>query len=510
MTRMHSARGLRAAPPLLLGSTLGALLAGCEFEPYASTDLTYDLSDVSKTRLADELGQNRADAAEAQVLGALEMLVGTPQAPQFLLTEAMLDEEFDPNYSAAVLSDEAWEEVLRDNRTRRFERQLALIEAGRYEDVPEPLYARDLWAEWTARVLPALLEDPEGTFESDDGEEVAWKDEAVDLFVRHYPTLRESAEMYRVQCLHCHGVEGGGDGPTSPYLDPPPRDYRHGKFKWVAVDRNDPPRREDLLRILREGATFTAMPSFARFSRGELEGLVDYVRMLAIRGQVEGMPPPRVPGQNWLSGGGLVDATLESEWGVLPPEAPIEVYERIWEKWRSAEENYVYFDGEVPRPAEMTAERIAHGRELFLGNVANCYTCHGERGRGDGESIWEEVAVEDADGELALDEDGQPAKVRRKRLDEWGNDSNPRNLQQGIFRGGGRPIDLYRRVKYGISGTIMPAAEAGLTDEDLWDIVYYVLSIAEEHDPARLQERRATAVAGAEGHGDDHGEAGGQ
>ena len=47
------------------------------------------------------------------------------------------------------------------------------------------------------------------------------------------------------------------------------------------------PRRADLCRILDQGVTGTAMPSFRRFSQAELEGLVDYVRLLSIRGMVE-------------------------------------------------------------------------------------------------------------------------------------------------------------------------------------------------------------------------------
>ena len=34
----------------------------------------------------------------------------------------------------------------------------------------------------------------------------------------------------------------------------------------------------------------------------------------------------------------------------------------------------------------------------------------------------------------------------------------PRNLRMNMFRGGRRPLDLYRRVHQGISGTPMPAS----------------------------------------------------
>ena len=34
--------------------------------------------------------------------------------------------------------------------------------------------------------------------------------------------------------------------------------------------------------------------------------------------------------------------------------------------------------------------------------------------------------------------------------------SHPRNLTAGVFRGGGRPVDLYRRIKSGIGGRSCP------------------------------------------------------
>jgi mono/diheme cytochrome c family protein len=53
----------------------------------------------------------------------------------------------------------------------------------------------------------------------------------------------------------------------------------------------------------------------------------------------------------------------------------------------------------------------------------------------------------------------------------------PRNLTTGVFRGGRRPIDIYRRIHTGIKGTPMPGAGKSLTDEQIWDVVNYVLSI---------------------------------
>jgi mono/diheme cytochrome c family protein len=39
--------------------------------------------------------------------------------------------------------------------------------------------------------------------------------------------------LYRQHCAHCHGVSGDGLGPTAAFLNPFPRDYRKGIFKFI-------------------------------------------------------------------------------------------------------------------------------------------------------------------------------------------------------------------------------------------------------------------------------------
>ena len=122
-----------------------------------------------------------------------------------------------------------------------------------------------------------------------------------------------------------------------------------------------------------------------------------------------------------------------------------------------------------------TAERIAHGRELYMdADTGNCFSCHGDLGLGDGASAWE------ADSEGFLN----------RIVDDWGFEILPRNLTTGIYRGGRRPIDIYRRITAGINGTPMPAAPDVLTPEDRWDIVHYVLSLSEVHEGVGLDSMR--------------------
>jgi mono/diheme cytochrome c family protein len=273
--------------------------------------------------------------------------------------------------------------------------------------------------------------------------------------------------MYRQQCLHCHGPEGGGDGPTAPFLNPRPRDYRLGTFKFTAVGKSVP-RREDLFRILDEGVTGTTMPSFRRFAKAQIHGLVDYVRLLSMRGMVERS---------------LVGTFAEEE--KLTTGDVIAAYQEVVEKWRKADERVLAFDGPVPPP---TPESIERGRAVFMdATTGNCFSCHGAEGRGDGVSAFQ------------LDPEQQ--RIVPAYKDDWGHEIVPRNLRYGLFRGGRRPIDLFRRIKNGIAGTPMPEAASWVSNDDIWALVHYVGEIS--------QRPRATAHAGGHGPSDgggDHGD----
>src|SRR5215207_2334394 len=41
--------------------------------------------------------------------------------------------------------------------------------------------------------------------------------------------------LYRRHCVHCHGISGDGRGPTAAILNPYPRDYRPGIFKFKST-----------------------------------------------------------------------------------------------------------------------------------------------------------------------------------------------------------------------------------------------------------------------------------
>lgn len=269
--------------------------------------------------------------------------------------------------------------------------------------------------------------------------------------------------LFREHCVHCHGITGDGRGPTARYLNPYPRDYRQGVFKAKGTTLEARPRRADLRRLLMEGVAGTSMPSFKLLAENEVEALVEYVKYLSIRGEVE---------QSLLYF--LLPEFVEGE--PLPTDAAtlLGFVEEAAAGWDGAEDAAV----DPPSPPEMDlAESIRLGRELFMSEAkGGCVKCHGELALGDGQldgfDVWNE-AVQN----FAADD---PVAARQFALPP--RNIRPRNLRQGIYRFGRRPLDLYRRIHEGIAGTPMPGVGAtpGITKDDIWHLVHYVQSLPYE------------------------------
>jgi len=103
-------------------------------------------------------------------------------------------------------------------------------------------------------------------------------------------TLRLGSTIYRHQCLHCHGLSGDGRGATAPWVNPHPRDYRKGIFKFTSSKQEEgerKPRKEDLVRTITEGIEGTSMPSFRLLPDEQIGALASYVIHLSLRGETE-------------------------------------------------------------------------------------------------------------------------------------------------------------------------------------------------------------------------------
>jgi mono/diheme cytochrome c family protein len=316
------------------------------------------------------------------------------------------------------------------------------------------------------------------------------------------PELAEGSRLFRRHCLHCHGLTGNGLGPTAPWVNPHPRDYRPGKFKFTSSSelvQKRKPLREDLLRVLRKGIEGTSMPAFGAVTgdqfgflpEEDLERLVSYVIHLSLRGQVEmdvmtellrgtelDSPLPQFASERldvlagyWAQARKyqIQPAAAESYAAeeiknldalVKSPPAKDKVVEEVEKIVRAKP----FTDDDlkkllaplVPAPlSERDRDRliassheasVARGFELFL-SKGGCIKCHQDFGR-----------------------------KNRWLYDDWGTVVRPADLTQSVYRGGRRPIDLFWRIHSGINAANMPAADAELQAhaDQVWDLVNFV------------------------------------
>ena len=325
---------------------------------------------------------------------------------------------------------------------------------------------------------------------------VAWARLPVE-FGENGGTLQHGRQLYMEHCMHCHGVTGDGNGPTARYLNPLPRDYRKGIFKFTSTKKDLKPNRDDLKRTIKLGIPGTYMPSFMLLTDKELHAITEYVRFLALRGELELKLLSLLPDySNSTEASKQRDSEQEDEL-----EATLEQYltsqgdfedsgfrEQIDEEATFLVEGWNRVaDGEnVIRPTAprtpSSPESIQRGRRLYLDKKLNCRNCHGDTGLGNGPQTRE------------YEKDATKPGL----FDDWGHPLKPRNLTTGIYRGGRRPIDIYRRIRSGIKGAKMPAFDSNVaSDQDVWDLVNYVLSIP-------LQDAQQVSQASDHDHDHDH------
>jgi mono/diheme cytochrome c family protein len=252
-------------------------------------------------------------------------------------------------------------------------------------------------------------------------------------------TLQHGAQVYRQQCLHCHGLTGDGHGATAPWVNPHPRDYRMGRFKFTSSKQDEgrrKPRREDLMRTIHEGIEGSSMPTFRMLTEQEISALASYVIHLSFRGEME------------------YSILLAADKGELDSgvKGGVSDYlEVIAKNWLTAQDSLIVPETFPPTnitDAQMT-ESVKNGQKLFTQQGgAGCISCHVDFGR---QSAF--------------------------KYDAWGTVTRPIDLTQGIYRGGRRPIDLFWRIHSGINGSGMTAFGSQLSSKEIWDIVHFIQAL---------------------------------
>ncbi|HVS15178.1 MAG TPA: c-type cytochrome [Thermoanaerobaculia bacterium] len=218
---------------------------------------------------------------------------------------------------------------------------------------------------------------------------------------------RESGRtLYVKYCSQCHGESGDGVGPATGRVKPAPRDFTSGKYKFRTTPSGSMPTTEDLRRVIRDGLPYTSMPGWPRFSEQQITALAYYIKTFS----------PNFENPNML-------------------RDPIE----------------------IPSPPSSDEESIARGRQVY--EEQGCAACHGEHGRGDGQSA-------------------------PTLQDEWGSHIRAADLtQRWTFRGGATRRDIFRTFSTGLNGTPMPSYADSLEVADRWDLVNYIYSLGDGDDP---------------------------
>lgn len=279
--------------------------------------------------------------------------------------------------------------------------------------------------------------------------------------------------LYRQLCVTCHGVSGDGAGPAAATLDPYPRDFRNGTFKYTSTMAGARPTDEDLRRVLLRGVPGTSMPSQIKLTGARIDALVEYVKYLSIRGQTELYLLQLVVDEDAFLPLAM-DEVLED--GVLPAAG-------LWAKAQS-----MIVRPPPPPPVDTPqklAASIAKGRELYARKESQCTKCHGPDGRGDGEE--RELYDDWNKRKKGIDAQQTAALAHLFRLPI--ERLRARDFREGVFHGGANPPDLYLRIHVGIKGTPMPPAGPApgapgvLTPDEIWHIVNYVLSLSQSIAP---------------------------
>jgi cytochrome c oxidase cbb3-type subunit 2 len=267
--------------------------------------------------------------------------------------------------------------------------------------------------------------------------------------------VRRGQEIFVNKCSGCHGKYGNGRMTAATnvstnfnaayhFLNPQPRDLTTAAFKSRTTPSGALPTDEDIFRTITRGVRRgQIMPAWGNAADGHIIpeqdrwDLVDYVKTLSPRFKSEPVPEPiRIP---------------------TPP-----------------------YNAAADAPAAV----ISEGRMVY--RMLQCWSCHGNGGKGDGPSANDLV-------------------------DDWEQPIRPFDFTTGAFKFGDTAADVYRTFNTGLNGTPMPSfydtilypreafADLGawkvqirgkpmFSDSDLKELQDYVTSLPTSADLAKMSE----------------------
>ncbi len=260
----------------------------------------------------------------------------------------------------------------------------------------------------------------------------------------------------------------------------------------------DKARRDDLIRTVKLGIPGTYMPSFLLFKDDEVGSIIEYIRWLSMRGEFEQKVDVEFEAEQYSSdaiaqrrkGGEAqdqIDAALAKFIHDDLPRISSDKSDDLVTSWNAAEQPDALVVPKKPRTPDSPQSR-ERGRKLFVSDTAKCSQCHGAAGKGNGPQTEDYQLIP-----------GSTKKFSKPGLfDVWDHPIKPRDLTSGIYRGGRRPLDIYRRIYSGIKGTPMPPFGAALKDEEIWDLVNYAMSLPFQKGAETPEPPQQNKIAAAE------------
>jgi len=217
---------------------------------------------------------------------------------------------------------------------------------------------------------------------------------------RTSPALARGREIYARTCAVCHGDHGQGALWAGANMQRPPRDFTSPQ---AAADLT----RQRMIASVTQGRPGTAMSGFgAQLSSTDIEAVVDFIRTAFMMPAIEGFSGTHAHAGRDIPGAGATHYAA---------------------------------DGQAPLPKGLKGN-AAQGKRFYL---ANCATCHGADGDGQGPRAY---------------------FIRPK----------PRNFLDPAARAALDRPALFAAIAFGKVGTEMPAWSKVLTDQQIANVAEFV------------------------------------
>lgn len=108
---------------------------------------------------------------------------------------------------------------------------------------------------------------------------------------------------YETYCVGCHGLQGQGNGEAAGFLNPKPRNFVKGDYKFFHFGEPGPfPSDESLLSTIRNGLPGSSMPAFPLLTDQEIKDVMSYAKHFKEGGWVQPKPIQAAAGPVPLAG----------------------------------------------------------------------------------------------------------------------------------------------------------------------------------------------------------------